>query len=454
MVVCAAAFAAVHLEQRQEQIANSGETVLEIDPDSVQSLDWTYQEQTLSFHRDEEWIYDTDEAFPVDEQAIAQLLEQFRAFSAAFVITEVEDYGQYGLDDPTCTINLTTTEQSYEILLGDYSAMDSQRYVSIGDGNVYLAVTDPLDAFDVELKDLICNDETPQPDQVTQLTFEGGEEDYTIFYQEDGPSYSSQDVYFTQRDGEIRPLDTDLVEGYLDSIRYLGLTDYVTYNITEEQLQQYGLDEPELTVTMDYTLQNEDGEEVSDTFILHLSRDPEEQAALEESEDETEEDGEEITAYVRVDQSPIVYQISGEDYTALMAATYDDLRHRQVLWADFQDVTQIDVSLEGENYTIAVQGEEEEHTYTYQERELEIEPFQTALEALEAERFTQEEPTQQEEISLIVYLDSEAFPQVEIQLYRYDGTYCLAVVDGQPVSLVPRTQVVELTEAVRGLVWE
>ena len=104
--------------------------------------------------------------------------------------------------------------------------------------------------------------------------------------------------------------------------------------------------------------------------------------------------------------------------------------------------------------TIAVQGEEEEHTYTYQERELEIEPFQTALEALEAERFTQEEPTQQEEISLIVYLDSEAFPQVEIQLYRYDGTYCLAVVDGQPVSLVPRTQVVELTEAVRGLVWE
>lgn len=38
--------------------------------------------------------------------------------------------------------------------------MDSQRYVSIGDGNVYLAVNDPMDYFDVTLSDMILNDET------------------------------------------------------------------------------------------------------------------------------------------------------------------------------------------------------------------------------------------------------------------------------------------------------
>lgn len=41
---------------------------------------------------------------------------------------------------------------------------------------------------------------------------------------------------------------------------------------------------------------------------------------------------------------------------------------------------------------------------------------------------------------------------MEIQLYRYDGTNCLSVVDGESVSLVPREQVVDLTEAVRAIV--
>ena len=47
---------------------------------------------------------------------------------------------------------------------------------------------------------------------------------------------------------------------------------------------------------------------------------------------------------------------------------------------------------------------------------------------------------------------NENFPQVQIQLYRWDGTCCLAVVDGEPVSLVPRTQAVDLMEAVRAIV--
>lgn len=141
---CIAAFAVLHLEQRQEEIAESGETVLEIDPDAVQSLSWEYEGETLAFHRDGDgWLYDDDEAFPVDGEKIQELLGQFEAFGAAFVITDVEDYAQYGLDDPTCTIQLSTEEESYTIELGNYSNMDEQRYVSTGDGNVYLAVSDP-----------------------------------------------------------------------------------------------------------------------------------------------------------------------------------------------------------------------------------------------------------------------------------------------------------------------
>ena len=34
----------------------------------------------------------------------------------------------------------------------------------------------------------------------------------------------------------------------------------------------------------------------------------------------------------------------------------------------------------------------------------------------------------------------------------YDGSFCLAAVDGEPVSLVSRASVIELVEAVQGIV--
>lgn len=128
--------------------------------------------------------------------------------------------------------------------------------------------------YDTDLSGLIANDQVPDWTQVTGLTF-SGEQDYTVAWQEDsGLSYSEDDVYFTQQDGENLPLDTSLVEGYLRTLQSLELGDYVTYNATDEELADCGLDEPQLTVTVDYTGEDEDGAETSGTFVLHISRDP------------------------------------------------------------------------------------------------------------------------------------------------------------------------------------
>lgn len=140
-----------------------------------------------------------------------------------------------------------------------------------------------------------------------------------------------------------------------------------------------------------------------------------------------------------------------------MAASYDSLRHREVLTADFADIYQIDITLEDTSYTITSQESDEEEAdngriYYYQEQELDISELQSAIEALEADSFTDEQPAEREEISFTVYLNNENYPQVQVQLYRYDGTYCLAVVDGEPVSLVERSYVVDLIEAVNAIV--
>lgn len=88
----------------------------------------------------------------------------------------------------------------------------------------------------------------------------------------------------------------------------------------------------------------------------------------------------------------------------------------------------------------------------HQDDEIETDDFRYALNALSASGFTEEEPADKEEISLTLQIDSENQPEAEIEIYRYDGNDCLAVVDGEPVALINRSYVVDLIEAVNAIV--
>ena len=453
LVVCIAAFAVSRYEEKKEQIKNSGEVILEIPTDSVTALSWTNESGTFSFTKDETWVYDDDNAFPVDEEKINDLLEQFTSFAAAFAIDDVEDYAQYGLDEPICTIHITAGEESYTVELGDFSKMDEQRYVSIGDGKVYLVSHDPLDEFDSVLRDMILDDTIPEFDTAEQIEFSGSE-NYTIIRDEDGKSICADDIYFT--DGQ--PLDTDNVDAVLSAIQSLSLTNYVSYNVTDEELTTFGLDDPELTVKMEYSTRDDDENvEDSGTLLLRISRNPEEVAAYEEAVEKDEDDLPDVTCYVRVGQSQIVYEISQSVYDQLTAVSYDTLRHQNLFTADFDTVTSIDVALSGENYTFTYNppedkdDEDAEGTWTYNGEEFDVYDLKTALRAISASSFTEEVPTGQKEISLTVHLDNEDFPTFTLTLYRLDGTNCIAAVDGKAVALVSRSQTVDLIEAVNEL---
>ena len=102
-------------------------------------------------------------------------------------------------------------------------------------------------------------------------------------------------------------------------------------------------------------------------------------------------------------------------------------------------MTQLDIELEGESHTITSTGTGEDRVYTYNDAEIDLTDIQTAIEALTADSFTTEAATGQEEIALTLHLDNEDFPTVTIRLTRYDGSLCLAEVDGESVCLVSRS---------------
>ncbi|MCI8505524.1 MAG: DUF4340 domain-containing protein [Lachnospiraceae bacterium] len=460
-VICGVTFLVSRYERRREEIKNSDEIILALAADDVTALSWEYDETKLAFHKDETWLYDADEAFPVSEEKMKELLGVFESFGVSFVIENVEDYDQYGLEEPTCSIHIETAEESYEVELGGYSTMDEKRYLSIGDGNVYLVSADPMETYEIELKDMILHDETPDVDQVDDITF-AGSENYSIIYQEESDAtYHEEDVYFVSGENGYLPLDTDTVKGYLSSIGSLGLVNYVSYNATEEELAAYGLNEPELTATIQYTTQKEDREDSGrKTFVLHVSRSAEEKAKVkeEESSEETdtpdghEPEAESVPAYVRIGDSRIIYEITETEYESLMAASYDELRHQEVFWADFSKVTQVDISLEGQTCTLTSKEDGEETVWSYEGETIAIDDFRNALAYLKATEFTEDKIYDKEEISLTLYLNDDNFKMIHIGLYRQDGNDCLAVVDGEPTAFVARSEVVDLVEAVNAII--
>ena len=474
VVVCVAAFCMNRYEERKEEIKNTDEVILALNNDDVNALSFSYSDTALSFHKSEDgtWLYDEDAAFPVDSDMMDKLISIFNSFGASFIIENVDDYSQYGLDDPTCTITLSTADIDYTVALGAYSTMDQKRYVSTGDGNVYLVSVDPFDTYKVTLPDMIKHDELPRLTEADSISFNGtikntmddksstdnsssstddnssdvgtGDDiiiDYTIYQEAENTfTYCADDIYFTnnKNDGEdeILALDTSKVKSYLSTIGSVKHTDYVTYNASEEEITRYGLDTPELTINVTYTATDDDNVKEEKSLKLDIS---------------TVDD----KHYLRIDDSQIIYSLSDADYTSLTACSYDDLRHADIFTADFADVTRIDVGLEEFTYTFTTVKKDSRTTFYYNDEEISIDDLKSALSALSAlsaDSFTDEEAAQQEELSITLYLDNDAFSQTTIKLYRYDGSTCLATVDGKSVALVPRSQTVDLIEAVNAVV--
>lgn len=441
--LCLLTFGLRNYETKKEQIRQTDAVILTIAPDTVTSVSWDDGSSSLAFHREEGWVYDGDNAFPVDGQKLEDSLAVFRALGAAFVIENPEDVSQYGLDSPNSTISMEADGESYEILLGGYSVLDEQRYVSIGDGNVYLVEEDPLDSFQKELSDYVKHDEIPTFYKTTEITFSGAE-NYTICTPEDSRlSYCAEDTYFVERDGEWLPMETGNVTTYLSALQSVALTDYVSYNASDEELEDYGLAEPELTATISYETENGDQK----TFTFHIGRNQEELKKAEEDDSVT------VSAYIRIGDSRILYPLTASKYKTLAAAGYDDLRHDEVMTADFENIDTIEISLDGTLYVITSRKEDDQdRVFYYRDGELDFSSFRVAAKSMRSASFTEEAPTGKEEISVTYYLDNENFPEIQVTLYRYDGTNCLAQVNGQSVCLVSRTSVVDLMEAVNAIV--
>lgn len=442
-----------HYEQKSEEIRNSNEIVLKVDSSSVETISWEYNDEKFSFYKeDENWIYDNDNTFPVDSSKIESILSNFEEFGVSFIIENVEDYNQYGLDNPECIIKIKTSDKEYQILVGDFSKMDEQRYVDIGDGNVYLVSKDPTDYLSTDLKNIILNDKIDDIENVTKIKF-SGDYNYEINYEENSKnSYSKDDVYFTKKNSEVIPLDTSKVNSYIDTITSLDLSEYVTYNVSEKLLKEYNLDDPKLSITLDYNYVDENKKTQTGAVTIHIGYNQSEWKKTQKAEEKNSDDIPSVTKYIRIGDSKIIYKIDDTTYDELIESSQNSLRHSKVVWMNMNDVTKIDVTLEGNTHTFTSKENKNETVWYYNKNKISIDSFESTLKNLNVSSFTSAQASDKEEISLSIYLNNDNFSKIDLKVYRYDGKKCLVVLNGESYAYITRSNVTDLIESVQAIV--
>ncbi|MCD8115872.1 MAG: DUF4340 domain-containing protein [Oscillospiraceae bacterium] len=400
LAVLVGAWALINYMTTQKEAADAA---LEISDDSIDiavgeyddviSLFWTYSESTVNLTYDEdaeEWVNADDETCPIDQSAVEALITAVSTTTASQEVTDVEDFEQYGLDEPTLTVEASTADNTVSYAVGSTS-LTGEYYVRIDGGtSVYTESGLLAGAFQVQIDDLLQLESAPDDiASVLSLTVETDVTSYTVEYVEDASDIYYTDAYtwfLTALDGVeltaadetaavtedeeasdetgeeaaetaenaaedetagtdtgVVPLDEDSAATLYELVSGISFLSCETWNA--EDLSAYGLDDPQGVVTLTY----EDSEGETQTFTLEFG------------------DYTSGYVYVRLADSNMVYLADGSILDGLMYPDWTSMSPLILVPLDWDTVTTIQVTLDGaETYEI-------QRTYTIETVEVEVE---------------------------------------------------------------------------------
>lgn len=417
----------VDLDTQEEAVSTT--TVFTLDADTVTSLAWEYSEDLAFDKEGDSWVYRENSKFPVDSSYLETIFTTLSSVDSYKTIENIENWDTYGLEIPVCSITVTAG-QTYQLAIGIETTMGSQRYFSTGDGKVYLVDNTILEPFQYGLYDLMEAQQMPQVEQVTAMTVTTPEGSYTLTYDPDsGRTYSDDYVWFMGDEA----LDTTQAEAMVGVVTQLSLGQCENYDA--QDLSQYGLDTPELSATV------WDGGKEAYTLTISAPADG--------------------SCYALLPGTDMVFRIDDAISETLRYTTAADLRPTDVLRMDWDTVTALTLTLDGQDYTFTQTQKETtdeegntvtENVWLRSGEEVALSQWLSSVTGLSstgsARGLTPEgEPL----LRLQIARERDTFAMVELAFYSYSSDTCLVTLDSTATVTVSRQNVAELLETARDL---
>lgn len=417
---------------------------LAIDSSALTSLSWNYDGEEIALRKDTNgWVYADDAKFPLNTVKADSLASALASVKAEKVIESPDELSQYGLDAPVCSIT-ANTGNDITLMVGSQTSMDGYRYLSNGDGNVYLVSSDLLTNFSCGLYDLVLKETIPSMKNLLSMSVSSEVQDYEIDHIEaSGIAYTDEYEWFLKgKDGWLT-LDNSLASGFANKIRNLNWQTCVDYHADESDLSSYGLASPSAVVEMRYlqsseietNLTTDDGEPIYETV-------KEEKTFTLELGSYTDS-----SCYARIAGSPMIYCVDASVLDDLLYMDYEDLRPDDIIVLDLTELLGVDISLDGLSYlfekiSTAETVDEEtsvETVWLLSDREADIESVLRKLMNLTATGFADnEQPKRTAEISFVFERKNTLHPVTELVIYPYDSTYSLVTLNGESTVFISR----------------
>lgn len=451
LVVCVAGAVVISRIDFEEKMTGTETTIVDVDSADITKLSWNYEDEVSFTREDDEWKYGSDDKMAVDQELLDEIAENLSNITSHKMVEEVQSLGVYGLSEPQYNITVETEDETYEIAVGDETFSDGEVYISIGDDYVYLTDAGLIDDISYSLLDCVQKEEIPEMESISSVSV-NNEDTLDIVYAEDsGYCYSDAYTYYLKDGESYQNLDNENTESMFTTMSEFAWEECVDYYAEDSELSSYGLDEPDAEVSIVYTpAEEEDDSENADsdeqTFSYEVGT----------------ADG---AYYAKLTDSNIVYSISEDVYNAAVDAAYDELKPDEVVLLDWDTVDSVEIELDGNVYTVDIESnEDDEYTYTFGDSEIE---FQDVLDQLSditiPEESTEDDETSvpeeepalsnnKTELSLTFHRNTEEYSTVEVVFYQYNGSYCIAALNGDELNYVDRSAVVNLKEAVNSVI--
>ena len=410
----------VQRKEAEEATANV-ETVAAISADDVTELSWSYNGEQMHFVRQEDtWINGEDESFPADTDLLDNMVASLTEIASSKTISGTAERSEFGLDPAVVDLTVTA-DGEYHLLLGNESPIDGSVYACLDDGQVFLTDSILRSQFSRDLLDLVEKESTPTMDSIQSVEIRRDQGTLHLEYDDSSSrSWDESYVWFAEEGGNTVTLDTDKVQGLLQTIKYLQWTDTAAYHVDSSKLAEYGLDDPAAAVTVSYTDENGD----DGTFLVDIGSE--------------NEDG---TCYGMIHGSDRIYRTDSTVYDSLAETGIEDLLPNDVLKMDWDTVKSMKMILEDTVYAMTRNTKEdtvdkasEKETsweWTYEENTLDLTEALNSLAALSAEEMDPETAEGDSVFALLMERNTANYPQMELTIWELDEDYYGITVNGE-----------------------
>ena len=389
--------------ENQDNINNS--TLLSLDPDTVSEIKVSNDTGSYTLVNNAgEWTCQDIPGMPVATGKVQEMLEAFGSFRSIRKFEADSELDEYGFDETAARIEFAGSEDlTASVVIGNKTVDGGSYYCIVND------YTDDLFTVSEEIEEIIVRDAKYYAQNDTMdympdpkgISVKKNGEILDIFKPEDPEEYTYTDYYnwFTNENGEIIPLDSILVNKLLSGVISVQWETAVKFGVTDEELDIYGLKEPEVEITVT-------DENAENTLLIGVKADAECYYAMKKGSDN-------------------VYTVTSELYELYISASVESLKPNDICHIPWDTVKEISIDYGDESIHILRKADNINGGYTYAVDEAavvtsDVEDLKKIIDLMIPVGEDASGADGELLMKIVFYRDTDTYKELELDIYAYD----------------------------------